>query len=1443
MASEPTRFPAPPPGPAQYAPPHNTSRSRHSHGSRSRRVVGRYQFTKTIGAGSMGKVKLAVDLTTGEKVAVKIMPRQESDASLRTATVPIPGDRPMPAAHPGASTSAASRSDATGGEPSAGPAEHKDVRILREIAIMKLLNHPYIVGLKDVIVHPTHYYVVLEYVSGGQMLDYIISHGRLKEKHARKFARQILSALDYCHRNSIVHRDLKIENILISSSATIKIIDFGLSNLYSLRSRLSTFCGSLYFAAPELLSAKAYVGPEVDIWSFGIVLYVLVCGKVPFDDQSMPALHAKIKRGHVEYPSWLTHECKHLLSRILVTNPDDRATMAEIMRHPWMNRHYDAPVENYLPLRLPLTLPLDPVVLRQMADFGFGLEADLSLRMETLLASEWYLKQLQRYYPELFASPTSPGGTATATVFGSAVARSAEHMALAARDALKKRTSFWRRPNPATDDSLALDPLLSMYYLVAEKMQADTGFHVSGAPLAVEGLAAADRQPSSTNGTVERPAEARLEAISTPLPVPTEVASQTPSVHPPALELAGGSASRPSMNSATLAAKPQPVTIGADNPAEGATTPRKSLKVSEGVLRRLSRAIRSSRNKQKNKPPVSPSAVAFSSSTDPPVSPAAGPTTYSPDVIAAQPDLNASRVTVTSHGEKKKQHRLSTFLGKKAKGSIPSLAKASVTTAPTEHIANDQAAPADDADSAVATEPESGADGATPTKPTAAVSPGAGHDVALLARPHHHSHGSRQTIASSRSADSRDGVSFSASQLASAPMKSPGPHTSNLKLGRRISSLLTRATSVQDRQRVSSQRLPSPAGLDRSPQPFSLRFRASQGSRAAQSPSGRAESFPADHARHNHSSVDCGPLTEARVAGNPVAAGNHSAVVYSRGGLAQMESGVEARSGGFATSLHTGDDASHHRRFTAQQPSPLTPTVPRRLASHHETPSPALPHRTRSARFRPKSREHLAPGKAGSLVDPATAADAVAVLQKQKHSHQHRADDHIRPVFLKGLFSVSTTSTRSPGAIRRNIMAALDKFDINYRECQGYFECIVTQFPLRAKSGLTSTGHPLKQAKAPRPIPADANGDSPTGSSPGTVPRHPSQANSLSGSGSISPGVSADASGPNPGALGLSSSVPLGGPLMITHPNNVPPYTASNSILFFDDDDRLSAFSLVTGSQGMAKTMSHPTPGLSAKSSLQSRQALDRSPNPAEGIALSRQSLDDVSPVGTLNAANGVPIPKRSLDRPNVRWGEAIATPEGETAAVPPRTELVGPPPLAKSPRPASGLYASPMSAIAEEDAASAAGREQTRTVSGSTCQSGAGPHSESATRPSDGRGTAKLTEATTSATEDRRIINPFYGTNQSPSTESPRAQSLYARVETVGSGGDGGERSRGSSVRAQRHSAGPVNANWTFVRFEVYIVKMPWLLGLHGLQFRQVVGPAWQYKHICSTLLKELHL
>ncbi|KAF9961622.1 serine/threonine-protein kinase KIN2 [Mortierella alpina] len=323
-----------------------------------RRVLGNYHMSKTLGAGSMGKVKLGVHSRTRDKVAIKIIPRVQPNPNMTPAQQE--------------------------------KEDNRETRTIREASIMMVLHHPYIVSLYEVMVLPHHYYMVLEHVDGGQMLDYIISHGKLKEKHARKFARQIASALDYCHRNSIVHRDLKIENILISKSGNIKIIDFGLSNLYSPRSHLSTFCGSLYFAAPELLNAKVYTGPEVDVWSFGIVLYVLVCGKVPFDDQSMPALHAKIKRGFVEYPAWLSNDCRHLLSRMLVTVPSQRATMAEVLAHPWMNKSYDLPQPSYCPQRSPLTEPLDMNVIRGMTGFEFGTEQEIEQRLLSIIRSESY---------------------------------------------------------------------------------------------------------------------------------------------------------------------------------------------------------------------------------------------------------------------------------------------------------------------------------------------------------------------------------------------------------------------------------------------------------------------------------------------------------------------------------------------------------------------------------------------------------------------------------------------------------------------------------------------------------------------------------------------------------------------------------------------------------------------------------------------------------------------------------------------------------------------------------------------------------------------------------------------------------------------------------------------------------------------------------------------
>lgn len=391
--------------------------------------TGTWHLGKTIGQGSMGKVKIGKNIDTGETVAIKIVPRHTLDE------------------HGNPKDERADRS--------------KEIRTAREAAMASLLNHPFICGMRDVQRTNYHWYMLFEYVDGGQMLDYIISHGRLKEKQARKFGRQIVSALDYCHRNNIVHRDLKIENILISKTGDIKIIDFGLSNLFSPRSLLGTFCGSLYFAAPELLQARKYIGPEVDVWSFGIVLYVLVCGKVPFDDQSMPQLHAKIKRGVVDYPQWLSAECKSIISRMLVTDPKERASLSEVMNHPWMTKGFTGSPDNGMPAREPLSLPLDPEVISKMTGFDFGSEKYITDQLTGTIESEEYQNAVRRFLRDESSSKTD--GEKKRGVF----------------DFYKRRNSISRDniTSPSTDAIRGLDPtnafspLVSIYYLAREKME------------------------------------------------------------------------------------------------------------------------------------------------------------------------------------------------------------------------------------------------------------------------------------------------------------------------------------------------------------------------------------------------------------------------------------------------------------------------------------------------------------------------------------------------------------------------------------------------------------------------------------------------------------------------------------------------------------------------------------------------------------------------------------------------------------------------------------------------------------------------------------------------------------------------------------------------------------------------------------------------------------
>jgi serine/threonine protein kinase len=213
--------------------------------------------------------------------------------------------------------------------------ESRERRIRREALLSFLLDHKHIVKLRDFFFTEENFYLVFDFVKGTQLLKHIIKQRRLKEGTARKYFRQTLSAVEYCHANSVVHRDLKIENILITSSDDAMLIDFGLSNFYNREGFLATFCGSLYFAAPELLSGKPYYGPEVDVWSLGVVLYVMVCGRVPFDDRNTQTLYQKIVRAKIDTPRASPELCD-LLRRMLNPNPSMRISIEEVMRHPWV---------------------------------------------------------------------------------------------------------------------------------------------------------------------------------------------------------------------------------------------------------------------------------------------------------------------------------------------------------------------------------------------------------------------------------------------------------------------------------------------------------------------------------------------------------------------------------------------------------------------------------------------------------------------------------------------------------------------------------------------------------------------------------------------------------------------------------------------------------------------------------------------------------------------------------------------------------------------------------------------------------------------------------------------------------------------------------------------------------------------------------------------------
>uniref|UniRef100_A0A671TQY4 non-specific serine/threonine protein kinase n=1 Tax=Sparus aurata TaxID=8175 RepID=A0A671TQY4_SPAAU len=289
--------------------------------------IGNYRLLKTIGKGNFAKVKLARHVLTGKEVGIAF------DTQLCVACF---------------------------------------LQLFREVRIMKMLNHPNIVKLFEVIETEKTLYLVMEYASGGEVFDYLVAHGRMKEKEARAKFRQIVSAVQYCHQKCIVHRDLKAENLLLDADMNIKIADFGFSNEFTLGNKLDTFCGSPPYAAPELFQGKKYDGPEVDVWSLGVILYTLVSGSLPFDGQNLKELRERVLRGKYRIPFYMSTDCENLLKKFLILNPSKRGSLEQIMRDRWMNVGYEE--EELKPYIEPMPDYKDPRRTDIMLQMGFSQE-------------------------------------------------------------------------------------------------------------------------------------------------------------------------------------------------------------------------------------------------------------------------------------------------------------------------------------------------------------------------------------------------------------------------------------------------------------------------------------------------------------------------------------------------------------------------------------------------------------------------------------------------------------------------------------------------------------------------------------------------------------------------------------------------------------------------------------------------------------------------------------------------------------------------------------------------------------------------------------------------------------------------------------------------------------------------------------------------------------
>uniref|UniRef100_A0A8C7CPC1 BR serine/threonine kinase 2 n=1 Tax=Oncorhynchus kisutch TaxID=8019 RepID=A0A8C7CPC1_ONCKI len=294
--------------------------------------VGPYRLEKTLGKGQTGLVKLGIHCVTCQKVAIKIVNREKLSESVL-------------------------------------------MKVEREIAILKLIEHPHVLKLHDVYENKKYLYLVLEHVSGGELFDYLVKKGRLTPKEARKFFRQIISALDFCHSHSICHRDLKPENLLLDEKNNIRIADFGMASLQVGDSLLETSCGSPHYACPEVIRGEKYDGRKADVWSCGVILFALLVGALPFDDDNLRNLLEKVKLGVFHMPHFIPPDCQNLLRGMIEVDATKRLTLEQIQKHNWYiagknEPEPEQPVPRKVAIRTLSTEEIDPDVLESMHSLG-----------------------------------------------------------------------------------------------------------------------------------------------------------------------------------------------------------------------------------------------------------------------------------------------------------------------------------------------------------------------------------------------------------------------------------------------------------------------------------------------------------------------------------------------------------------------------------------------------------------------------------------------------------------------------------------------------------------------------------------------------------------------------------------------------------------------------------------------------------------------------------------------------------------------------------------------------------------------------------------------------------------------------------------------------------------------------------------------------------------